>query len=75
MSRGARTQGEIRRFLGIGAVQVAELDLHGGEALLRPGPGSPAVTHGEVFLLVRRAGRPVGTLLARVPEGRIRSRC
>lgn len=69
MSRGARTQGEIRRFLGIGAVQVAELDLHGGEALLRPGPGSPAVTHGEVFLLVRRAGRPVGTLLARVPEG------
>ncbi|CAL9546073.1 hypothetical protein SUDANB176_04344 [Streptomyces sp. enrichment culture] len=65
----ARTQEEIRRFLAIGAVQVAELDLTGDEAVLRPGPGSPPVTHGEVFLLVRRAGRPVGTLLARVPEG------
>ena len=73
MSRGAgaqaRTQEEIRRFLAIGAVQVAELDLAGDEAVLRPGPGSPPVTHGEVFLLVRREGRPVGTLLARVPEG------
>ncbi|GGQ20091.1 hypothetical protein GCM10010266_48920 [Streptomyces griseomycini] len=65
----ARTQEEIRRFLAIGAVQVAELDLTGDEAALRPGPGSPPVTHGEVFLLVRRVGRPVGTLLARVPEG------
>ncbi|MEU3143933.1 MULTISPECIES: glycosyltransferase family 2 protein [unclassified Streptomyces] len=71
MSRTARTQGEIRRFLDIGAVQVAELDLTGaeGEAALRPGPGSPPVTHGEVFLLVRRDGLPVGTLLGRVPEG------
>lgn len=73
MSRGAgaqaRTQEEIRRFLAIGAVQVAELDLAGDEAVLRPGPGSPPVTHGEVFLLVRREGRPAGTLLARVPEG------
>ncbi|MEU7467083.1 glycosyltransferase [Streptomyces sp. NPDC044984] len=69
MFRRARTQEEIRRFLAIGAVQVAELDLDGAEAVLRPGPGSPPVTHGEVFLLVRRAGRPVGTLLARVPEG------
>ncbi|GAA3496125.1 hypothetical protein GCM10019016_032260 [Streptomyces prasinosporus] len=65
----ARTQEEIRRFLAIGAVQVAELDLTGDEAVLRPGPGSPPVTHGEVFLLVRRDGRPVGTLLARVPQG------
>ncbi|WP_217133546.1 glycosyltransferase [Streptomyces sp. AC558_RSS880] len=69
MFRRTRTQEEIRRFLAIGAVQVAELDLDGAEAVLRPGPGSPPVTHGEVFLLVRRAGRPVGTLLARVPEG------
>ncbi|MEY7980048.1 hypothetical protein AB8O53_27445, partial [Streptomyces pilosus] len=72
MSGGARarTQEEIRRFLAIGAVQVAELDLEGeGGSGLRPGPGSPPVTHGEVFLLVRRAGRPVGTLLTRVPDG------
>ncbi|MFI8302636.1 glycosyltransferase [Streptomyces sp. NPDC085927] len=69
MSRTARTQEEIRRFLDIGAVQVAELDLSGEEAALRPGPGSPPVTHGEVFLLVRRDGLPVGTLLGRVPEG------
>ncbi|MFE2277057.1 glycosyltransferase [Streptomyces sp. NPDC059454] len=68
MFRRARTQEEIRRFLAIGAVQVAELDLDGAEAVLRPGPGSPPVTHGEVFLLVRRAGRPVGTLLVQVPE-------
>ncbi|GGV77590.1 hypothetical protein GCM10010294_45450 [Streptomyces griseoloalbus] len=68
-ARVSRTQEEIRRFLAIGAVQVAELDLAGDEAAPRPGPGSPPVTHGEVFLLVRRAGRPVGTLLARVPEG------
>ncbi|WP_431997627.1 glycosyltransferase [Streptomyces fungicidicus] len=53
----------------IGAVQVADLDLVGDEAVLRPGPGGPPVTHGEVFLLVRRSGRPVATLLTRVPEG------
>ncbi|MFF8868732.1 glycosyltransferase [Streptomyces massasporeus] len=69
MARSARAQEEIRRFLDIGAVQVAELDLDGDEAVLRPGPGSPPVTHGEVFVLVRRGGRPVGTLLGRVPEG------
>ncbi|MEF9905691.1 glycosyltransferase [Streptomyces sp. P9-A2] len=69
MSRTARTQEEIRRFLDIGAVQVAELDLNGEETVLRPGPGSPPVTHGEVFLLVRRDGLPVGTLLGRVPGG------
>ncbi|WP_406726074.1 glycosyltransferase [Streptomyces sp. GD-15H] len=69
MLRTARTQEEIRRFLDIGAVQVAELDLSGEETALRPGPGSPPVTHGEVFVLVRRSGRPVGALLGRVPEG------
>ncbi|RZU16987.1 glycosyltransferase family 2 protein [Streptomyces sp. BK239] len=81
MSRAPRVQREIRRFLDIGPVQVAELDLPDGDACaaaggdargevtLRPGPGSPPVTHGEVFLLVRRGGRPVGTLLGRVPEG------
>ncbi|MFF8934925.1 glycosyltransferase [Streptomyces paradoxus] len=69
MARSARAQEEIRRFLDIGAVQVAELDLDGDEAVLRPGPGSPPVTHGEVFVLVRRGGRPVGTLLGLVPEG------
>ncbi|MFJ7338853.1 glycosyltransferase [Streptomyces sp. NPDC101110] len=69
MARSVRAQEEIRRFRDIGAVQVAELDLDGDEAVLRPGPGSPPVTHGEVFVLVRRGGRPVGTLLGRVPEG------
>ncbi|MFD7134736.1 glycosyltransferase [Streptomyces sp. NPDC059894] len=68
MSR-AHVEQEIRRFLDIGPVQVAELDLEGPGAALRPGPGSPPVTHGEVFLLVRRDGRPIGTLLGRVPEG------
>ncbi|WP_371669757.1 glycosyltransferase [Streptomyces sp. NBC_00289] len=69
MSRRSRTQEEIRRFLSIGAVQVAELDIDGEDVSLRPGPGSPPVTAGEVFVLVRREGRPVGTLLGRVPEG------
>ncbi|MEV5356430.1 glycosyltransferase [Streptomyces sp. NPDC052693] len=69
MARSARAQEEIRRFLAIGAVQVAELDLDGEEAVLSPGPGSPPVTHGEVFVLVRRQGRPVGTLLGHIPEG------
>ncbi|MET9867674.1 glycosyltransferase, partial [Streptomyces sp. NPDC006386] len=32
-------------------------------------PAVRPVTHGEVFVLVRRQGRPVGTLLGRVPEG------
>ncbi|MGK5691599.1 glycosyltransferase [Streptomyces sp. URMC 128] len=69
MASSARAQEEIRRFLDIDAVQVAELDLDGDEVVLRPGPGSPPLTHGEVFVLVRRGGRPVGTLLGRVPEG------
>ncbi|MFG2678281.1 glycosyltransferase [Streptomyces sp. NPDC048392] len=69
------TRREVAGFLGIGPVQVAELDLDGDdageaeEAVLRPGPGSPPVTSGAVFLLVRRAGRPVGTLVGQVPGG------
>ncbi|MEV5435292.1 glycosyltransferase [Streptomyces sp. NPDC052682] len=69
MSRTARTQEEIRRFLSIAPLQVAELDLDGEEVWLHPGPGSPPVTSGEVFVLVRKRGRPVGTLLGRVPPG------
>ncbi len=68
MSHATRVRQEIQRFLAIEPVQVAELELNDGGAL-RPGPGSPPVTHGEVFLLVRRGGRPVATLLGRVPEG------
>ncbi|MFD5267303.1 glycosyltransferase [Streptomyces sp. NPDC058335] len=68
MSQATRVRQEIQRFLAIEPVQVAELELDDGGAL-RPGPGSPPVTHGEVFLLVRRGGRPVATLLGRVPEG------
>ncbi|WP_437046616.1 glycosyltransferase [Streptomyces sp. enrichment culture] len=79
MARTARVRREIALFQGIEPVQVAELDLGPGggegaagrdpEVSLRPGPGSPPVTSGEVFVLVRRGGRPVGTLLGRVPEG------
>ncbi|WP_374227537.1 glycosyltransferase family 2 protein [Streptomyces sp. AC627_RSS907] len=50
-------------------MQVAELDLDAGARGLRPAPGSPPVTYGAVFVLVRRGGRPVGTLLGQVPEG------
>ncbi|MET9991016.1 glycosyltransferase [Streptomyces mutabilis] len=75
------TRREIEQFLGIGAVQVAELDLPGAPGAggkggtdtegveLRPGPGSAPVTSGAVFLLVRRAGRPIGTVLGQVPDG------
>ncbi|MEU1051199.1 glycosyltransferase [Streptomyces sp. NPDC005876] len=67
-----RAAREVADFLRIGPVQVAELELGAGDApgaTLRPGPGSPPVTSGEVFVLVRRAGRPVGTFVGRVPEG------
>ncbi|MFE0790695.1 glycosyltransferase [Streptomyces mutabilis] len=75
------TRREIEQFLSIGAVQVAELDLPGALGAegkggtdtegveLRPGPGSAPVTSGAVFLLVRRAGRPIGTVLGQVPDG------
>ncbi|UOG78313.1 glycosyltransferase [Streptomyces sp. CB09030] len=74
-TRRERTRREIDDFLGIGPVQVAELDLGDSTGaaddgmVLRPGPGSPPVTSGSVFLLVRQAGVPVGTLLGEVPEG------
>jgi O-antigen biosynthesis protein len=68
MSRATRTEREIQRFLGIRPVQVAELELD-GKGVLTPGPGSPPVTHGEVFVLVREGGRPVATFLGSVPEG------
>ncbi|MEU9309994.1 glycosyltransferase [Streptomyces sp. NPDC048256] len=68
MYRAARAQQEIQGFLDIEPVQVAELELDDG-GVLRPGPGSPPVTHGEVFVLVRRGGRPIGTLLGSVPMG------
>ncbi|MFD8274518.1 glycosyltransferase [Streptomyces flaveolus] len=64
------TRQEIERFLSTEPVQVAELDLGDEEeAGLRPGPGSPPVASGAVFVLVRRRGRPVGTLLGRVAQG------
>ncbi|MET7451190.1 glycosyltransferase [Streptomyces sp. NPDC005574] len=69
MSRTSRAREETRRFLSIEAVQVAEVDIGGEEVSLRPGPGSPPVTAGEVFVLVRSGGRPLGTFLGRVPEG------
>ncbi|WP_416973426.1 glycosyltransferase [Streptomyces sp. 4F14] len=72
MSRTTRTsqvRAEIRRFLAVRPVQIGELDLTGEGAALRPGPGGPPVTSGPVFVLVRREGRPVGTLLGEVPEG------
>ncbi|WP_246561785.1 glycosyltransferase [Streptomyces roseirectus] len=68
-TRTTRVEAEIRRFLAVRPVQVAELDLTGGGATLRPGPGSPPVTSGPVFVLVRRDGRPVGTVVGDVPEG------
>ncbi|NEC71137.1 glycosyltransferase family 2 protein, partial [Streptomyces rochei] len=75
------TRREIEQFLSIGPVQVAELDLPGARDAedrgtadtegveLRPGPGGAPITSGSVFVLVRRAGRPVGTLLGQVPDG------
>ncbi|QCB24028.1 glycosyltransferase family A protein [Streptomyces sp. SS52] len=75
------TRREIEQFLSIGPVQVAELDLPGARGAedrgtadtegveLRPGPGGAPITSGSVFVLVRRAGRPVGTLLGQVPDG------
>ncbi|MET8977574.1 glycosyltransferase [Streptomyces sp. NPDC004539] len=92
MSRTTRTsqvRAEIRRFLAVRPVQIAEVDLTGTEAgagagpgvasgaasgagsgvTLRPGPGSPPVASGPVFALVRREGRPVGTVLGEIPEG------
>ncbi|WP_173265163.1 glycosyltransferase [Streptomyces pacificus] len=40
-----------------------------GVLALRPAPGGPGVGPGEVFVLVRHRGRPVGTFTATVPAG------
>ncbi|NUK09717.1 glycosyltransferase family 2 protein [Streptomyces lunaelactis] len=54
-------------------IQVAELDLDGPEgAVLSFGPafgGGPPVQAGEVYALVRLRGRPVATVVCRVPPG------
>ncbi|WP_037708616.1 glycosyltransferase family 2 protein [Streptomyces griseus] len=56
---------------GTPAVSVAELDLDasGAPVLLRPAPGAPPVVPGEVYALVRAAGRPVAAVLARYEDG------
>lgn len=58
---------------GIGqGISVGELDLDGldGDVLsLTPAPGGPPVGPGEVYVLVRLRGRPVGTVLGQVREG------
>jgi GT2 family glycosyltransferase len=69
----ARGQGASRtpRFAEI---QVAELDLEGPDgAVLSFGPaqaGGPAVRGGDVYALVRLRGRPVATVVCRVPPGK-----
>ncbi|WP_373300901.1 glycosyltransferase [Streptomyces violascens] len=53
-------------------MSVGELDLDGldGDVLsLTPAPGGPPVGPGEVYVLVRLRGRPVGTVLGQVREG------
>ncbi|GAA3986157.1 hypothetical protein GCM10022384_37940 [Streptomyces marokkonensis] len=57
---GAQEAGDTADAEGAGGARGAEL---------RPGPGSATVTSGAVFVLVRRAGRPIGTVLGQVPEG------
>lgn len=53
-------------------ISVGELDLDGldGDVLsLTPAPGGPPVGPGEVYVLVRLRGRPVGTVIGQVREG------
>ncbi|WP_329467690.1 glycosyltransferase [Streptomyces sp. NBC_01431] len=53
-------------------MSVGELDLDGldgGVLSLTPAPGGPPVGHGEVYVLVRLRGRPVGTVIEQVREG------
>lgn len=59
--RGARDE--------LGAAPRPDPGRGSGVIALRPGPGGPAVTAGDVFVLVRHRGRPVGTMTATVPEG------
>lgn len=55
-------------------IQVTELDLDGPDgAVLSFGPataGGPAVRGGDVYALVRLRGRPVATVVCRVPPGK-----
>ncbi|RNL71412.1 glycosyltransferase family 2 protein [Streptomyces sp. I6] len=51
-----------------GGVPAHDVLAHGVLAL-RPAPGGAGVGPGEVFVLVRHRGRPVGTLTATVPDG------
>lgn len=70
--QGPRAQDlERQRDAGQG-IGVGELDLDGldGDVLsLRPAPGGPPIGPGEVYVLVRLRGRPVGTVLGRVHRG------
>ncbi|MFG3286389.1 glycosyltransferase [Streptomyces sp. NPDC048111] len=53
--------------MGVG---VLDLDSPDGSVLsLTPAPGGPPIGPGEVYVLVRLRGRPVGTVLARVGAG------
>ncbi|WP_329399482.1 glycosyltransferase family 2 protein [Streptomyces melanogenes] len=55
-----------------GGIGVGELDLDGldgGVLSLTPAPGGPPVGEGEVYVLVRFRGRPVGTVIGRVGPG------
>ncbi|MBT2390561.1 glycosyltransferase [Streptomyces sp. ISL-1] len=55
-------------------IQVTELDLEAPDgAVLSFGPapgGGPAVRSGDVYALVRLRGRPVATVMCRVPPGK-----
>ncbi|MGW4804592.1 glycosyltransferase family 2 protein [Kitasatospora sp. NPDC004272] len=50
-------------------VRIAELDLTRPGELRRPGGGPCRLTGRQALALVRAAGRPLGTVTARAPEG------
>ncbi|MGP9020441.1 glycosyltransferase [Streptomyces sp. BR1] len=53
--------------MGVGELDLDGLD--GGVLSLTPAPGGPPIAHGEVYVLVRLRGRPVGTVIGRVRAG------
>ncbi|MFI1101159.1 glycosyltransferase [Streptomyces melanogenes] len=53
--------------MGVGELDLDGLD--GGVLSLTPAPGGPPVGEGEVYVLVRLRGRPVGTVIGRVGPG------
>ncbi|WP_369378471.1 glycosyltransferase family 2 protein [Streptomyces sp. cg36] len=61
-----REQG-VRGGIGVGQLDLDGLD--GAVLSLAPAPGGPPVARGEVYVLVRLRGRPVGTVLGRVGPG------